>query len=136
MLSDTLVASIQAHEGYRNRVYRDTVGKQTIGWGWNIDDTPICEEAAAVQLRWQIENAEKECQKAFDFYPNLTLARKEVLVEMCFNMGLKTLLTFKRTLALMAASKHEKAAEQMLLSLWAQQVGQRARTLAAKYAAG
>lgn len=136
MLSEQALELLKLHEGYRDRVYKDTVDKQTIGYGWNIDDTPICREAAEVQLKYQVELAEKEVRKAIDFFGNLTKARQEVLVEMSFNMGIKGLMTFKNTLKLMESSKHEEAAAQMLKSKWAEQVGQRARTLAAKYAKG
>lgn len=136
MLSDSFIEEVKFHEGYRDRVYLDTVGKRTIGYGWNIDDTPICREAAEIQLKYKLAECEKELTKALDFYPNLTQARKEVLINMCFNLGLQGLLGFKNTLRLMGQSRHEEAAAQMLKSKWAEQVGQRARFLAAKYARG
>lgn len=135
-LSDKLIEEMMFHEGFRKNVYKDTVGKQTIGYGWNIDDTPIYREVAELQLRMKLAECEKELERELDFYPNLTLARKEVLINMCFNLGLAGLLGFTNTLRLMRASNHEKAAEQMLRSLWAQQVGKRAQFLAAKYAKG
>lgn len=136
MLSDNFVEMVKFHEGYRKNVYKDTVGKQTIGYGWNIDDTPIYREVAELQLRMKLEECEREVSKAIDFFGNLTRPRQEVLIEMCFNLGLAGLLGFKNTLKLIGESKHEEAASQMLKSKWAEQVGQRARTLSAKYAKG
>ena len=48
---EDLEKRIKHHEGYRNMVYRDTLGKRTIGWGhlcrkdetWE-DDTEYPEE--------------------------------------------------------------------------------------------
>lgn len=134
-LSNEFIEMIKLHEGYRDRVYVDTTGNRTIGYGWNLSQ-PICKEAAEAQLMHQLKDAEAQVRKHINFFDNLSQARQEVLIEMCFNMGIDTLLTFKNTLRLMEASNHEKAADQMLRSLWAQQVGQRAKTLAKKYRNG
>lgn len=32
---------LKRDEGFEEEAYRDTVGKLTIGYGWNIDDRPI-----------------------------------------------------------------------------------------------
>jgi lysozyme len=133
---DGAIERVKLHEGYRDRIYKDTVNKQTIGYGWNIDDTPIYREVAELQLRMKLEECEKELAKALDFWPNLTQARKEVLLDMCFNLGLAGLLGFKNTLRLIENSNHEEAAAQMLKSKWATQVGDRAKWLAAKFARG
>lgn len=136
MISSTFIAQVALHEGFRDRPYRDTVGKLTIGYGWNIDDTPMEREAAEVQLTKKLEKCEVECNRSIDFFGNLTQARREVLVEMCFNLGLEGLLGFKNTLNLMGLSRHEEAASQMLLSKWATQVGKRAKDLSEKYRRG
>jgi lysozyme len=133
---DGAIERLKLHEGYRDRVYKDTVGKQTIGYGWNIDDTPIYREVAELQLRMKLAECEKQLAQSLEFWANLTQARQEVLLDMCFNLGLAGLLGFKNTLRLMASSKHEEAAVQMLKSKWAEQVGARAKFLSAKYAKG
>jgi|ERR1044072_3615662 lysozyme len=133
---DGAIDRIKLHEGYRDRMYVDTVGKRTIGYGWNLDDTPIYREVAELQLRMKLAECEKELEKSLDFWPNLTQARKEVLLDMCFNLGLTGLLGFKNTLRLIGESRHEEAAAQMLKSKWAEQVGARAKWLAAKFERG
>ncbi|OPZ48986.1 MAG: hypothetical protein BWY95_00416 [Bacteroidetes bacterium ADurb.BinA104] len=45
---------------------------------------------------------------------------------MCFNLGIKGLLEFKNTLTFIAAGDWERAANGMLASKWAKQVGKRA----------
>lgn len=47
------------------------------------------------------------------------------VINMIFNMGEKTFLTFKRTIKLIKLGEWEQARENAKLSLWAQQVGKR-----------
>ena len=61
-----------------------------------------------------------------DVYNNLDEVRQSVLLNMCFNIGLKGLLEFKNTLAFIGAGDWERAANGMLASKWAKQVGMRA----------
>jgi len=49
-----------------------------------------------------------------------------VLLNMCFNLGIYGLLGFKKTLAYIKAGDWERAANNMLVSRWAKQVGRRA----------
>ncbi len=57
---------------------------------------------------------------------------QEVLLNMAFNLGVEGLLGFRQTLALLAARDYAGAAQSMLASRWAGQVGQRAARLAAQ----
>jgi lysozyme len=52
-----------------------------------------------------------------------------VVLNMCFNMGTFGFLNFKRTIAYMRAEEFSKAADEMLRSQWADQVGDRAKRL-------
>jgi lysozyme len=49
-----------------------------------------------------------------------------VLTDMTFNMGIYELLKFKNTLMFIKRGDYKSAAEEMLNSKWAKQVGQRA----------
>ena len=60
----------------------------------------------------------------------LNEVRQFVLVDMCFNMGLGKLCTFKKMLSAMANGDYYTAANEALASKWAVQVGRRARELA------
>jgi len=59
-------------------------------------------------------------------YLQLDEVRKSVLLNMCFNLGIGGLLEFNNTLAYVAAGDWERAANGMLASKWAKQVGRRA----------
>jgi len=60
----------------------------------------------------------------------LSPVRQAVLIDMCFNLGIRGLLGFKNTLASVAVGKYEQASRQMLESKWATQVKTRAVRLA------
>ena len=63
-------------------------------------------------------------------WDDLIEARKRVLVDMCFSLGAEGLLEFKKMLSAVRDQEWEWAAHEMLHSLWASQVGDRAVTLA------
>lgn len=62
-------------------------------------------------------------------YLQIDEVRKSLLLNMCYNMGIKGLLSFKNTLAFIASGDWERAANGMLASKWAKQVGRRANEL-------
>lgn len=117
---------LKLEEGFSSVLYEDTVGKRTIGYGRNLDDVGISEEEAEYLLQNDIFNAEKLVSKNIPFYTKLTDVRKCILVDMCFNMGIKNLLSFKNMLAYMNNEQYIFASDAMLSSKWAKQVGDRA----------
>ena len=115
------------HEGLRLKPYRCPAGKQTIGYGRNLDDCGISKTEAYVLLENDIQNCEKQLLDEIpDIYNALDEVRKSVLLNMCFNLGIDGLLGFNNTLAFIAAGDWEQAANGMLASKWAKQVGRRA----------
>lgn len=121
---------IKQHEGFRGKPYRCTAGKLTIGYGRNIEDNGITEAEASFLLDNDLKRCESECRQIFYWFDNLDDTRRSVIVEMDFNLGLKKFLGFKKMLAACEKKDYELAAREMLDSLWARQVGQRAETLA------
>ena len=126
-LMDRIKEQLVRHEGLRLKPYRCTAGKLTIGIGRNLDDCGITQSEAYVMLINDIMNCEKQLQsKIPDIYNGLDEVRKSVLLNMCFNLGINGLLCFKNTLAFVKAGDWERAANNMLASKWAKQVGRRA----------
>lgn len=123
-------------EGLRTRPYRCTAGKLTIGVGRNLDDVGITSAEAMALLRNDINVVTVALDARLPWWRTLDEARQHVIINMAFNMGIATLLTFKNTLALIQAGKFEDAAAAMLQSKWARQVGPRARRLAAQMKEG
>jgi len=126
-LMDRIKEQLVRHEGLRLKPYRCTAGRLTIGIGRNLDDCGISQSEAYVMLINDIMNCEKQLQsKIPDIYNSLDEVRKSVLLNMCFNLGINGLLGFKNTLAFVKAGDWERAANNMLVSKWAKQVGRRA----------
>lgn len=126
-LMDRIKEQLVRHEGLRLKPYRCTAGKLTIGIGRNLDDCGISQSEAYIMLINDIMNCEKQLQaKIPDIYNGLDAVRKSVLLNMCFNLGINGLLGFKNTLAFIKTGDWERAANNMLVSRWAKQVGRRA----------
>lgn len=126
-LMDRIKEQLVRHEGLKLKPYRCTAGKLTIGIGRNLDDCGISQSEAYVMLINDIMNCEKQLQARIpDIYNKLDEVRKSVLLNMCFNLGVSGLLGFKNTLAFVKAGDWERAANNMLVSRWAKQVGRRA----------
>lgn len=126
----TLEEQLIYHEGIRYHAYRDTVGKLTIGCGRNLDDVGITPDEALYLLRNDIARVQEELTRTFPWFVTLSEIRARVLVDMCFNLGLAGLKTFRATLASLVAGDYVNAARLMLSSKWARQVGTRATRLA------
>ena len=131
-LPDELITQLQQDEGLRLSAYQDTLGNWTIGVG----HTPAhegevwTEDQALEALRDDADEAANDVDMAFPWAEGMGIIRWSVLVNMCFNMGLERLQEFHMALAAMQAGNYSEAATQMLDSLWASQVGDRAMRLA------
>ena len=129
MITDALISSVKRHEGLRLKMYKCTAGKNTIGYGRNLDDVGISADEAELMLKHDLENAEIDA-KRFPVFEKLNQVRKDVLIEMVFNLGYSRLCGFKKMFAALERKDYDEAANQMLDSKWARDVGERARTLA------
>jgi lysozyme len=131
LIDERLIESIKRHEGWRNKAYQDSLGVWTIGYGTNLQELIITEEQGE---RWLIEHLEDflAAAKRFPEWEYLdTKARRNVFVEMIYNMGPSRVAGFKNMLGAFREQDWELAAKEMLTSRWAEQVGTRAERLAA-----
>ncbi len=126
----TLARELRRDEGVRLMPYRDTVGKLTIGVGRNLEDRGITLAEAEILLLSDIHATIAAVEKAVPWYPRLDPVRQRVLINMAFNLGTAGLLAFRQMLAACQRGDYDTAADEMLESLWAQQVGTRALRLA------
>lgn len=128
-LKETLIK----HEGEVNHAYQDSKGYWTIGIGRLIDERRgggISHEEAMYLLDNDITEAHRDLLTHHPEINGLCEARMEVLVNMCFNLGITRLNGFKRMWAAIAADDFKDASVEMLDSRWAEQVGNRAVDLA------
>lgn len=128
-MSETYEAMLQRHEGYRTKLYVDSLGVETIGYGHNLHK-PLSKRVIDLMFQEDVADAKNECLHAFPWFSELSEARQWVLINMCFNMGLPRLLGFKKFLQAMALGDYDTAANEMLDSLWAKQTKGRALELA------
>jgi lysozyme len=107
----------------------DTVGKVTIGVGHNLTDKGIPDSIVDELLKIDIGDATKAAE-TLPIYNQLDPIRQTVLVDMVFNIGLESLNQFVNMLSAIKRRDYEAAANNMLSSKWAHQVGSRAIELA------
>ena len=120
---------IKRDEGYRGNVYQCTAGANTIGYGRNLDQNPITEEEAEYLLDNDLKKVAQQSQR-FAFYQHLKPERRAVIINMIFNLGLTRFNQFKKLHSALFIEDYETAADEMLNSRWANQVGDRATRLA------
>jgi len=125
-----LVEELKHDEGVKLKPYQCSSGKLTIGIGRNIEDRGISDSEAEFLLQNDIDICISELKKSFSWYDDLSDKRQRVMINMCFNLGLGKLKGFKKFLRAMSTQVWNVAAEEMLDSKWANQVGERASRLA------
>lgn len=118
------------HEGLRLTPYRCPAGKVTIGVGRNLEDLGISHAEAMHLLDNDINRCTVELDRNVAHWRTHGEAREVVLANMVFNLGLPRFLRFRKMLAALQERDYQKAADEMLDSLWARQVGNRSRVLA------
>src|ERR1700753_4254410 len=121
-----LKESIKRHETYKKFPYHDTTGNLTIGYGRNLSEVGIEMDEADFLLNNNIKICESLLNSHLVFYQYLDDVRKAVLIEMTFNMGIDGILKFKTMLDFLKKHDYESASKEMLNSVWAKQVHNRA----------
>jgi lysozyme len=120
---------LRAHEGLRLRVYKCTSGKNTIGYGRNLDDKGISQNEAESMLSADVADCVADLE-SFPYWASLTDSRKAALIDLRFNLGPVGFRKFKEMNAALEQGNYHLAANELLDSTYANQVGQRAHSLA------
>ena len=121
-----LAAQLVNDEGLRLKPYTDTVGLMTIGVGRNLAGVGISKEEAMHMLENDIDRVCDQLDNLIPWWKQLSEQRQQALANFVFNVGITTAMTFKNTLALLQSGQFASAADEVLRSKWAGQVGQRA----------
>jgi len=108
--------------------YKCTADKWTCGWGRNLTDKGISEYEAIVMLDADISDALSDLRRVFTFeeFETLSFNRKMALTDMCFNLGLNKFLGFKKMIQAIKDEDFDKAAIELMDSLYFEQVKNRA----------
>lgn len=137
-----LINLISDHEGVILKVYDDATGQEvgagdilighpTIGVGRNVakDGLGISQEEAEFMLMNDIERVEEEIKN----FPieNLNEARRAIIIDMAFNMGISRFNTKKwpKFFQAIANEDYGTASKEMLDSNWARQTKRRSKRL-------
>lgn len=122
-----LIKQLRRHEGVRNHIYLCSEGHETIGVGRNIAESGL--GLSDDEVNYLLNNDIKRCKQeliGLVWFVDLDLVRQDAMTNLCFNLGMTRLLTFKKALAAMAIGNYSDAADEFLDSRWAVQVGSRA----------
>ena len=138
---DRLLASVKKHEGYRNKVYLDTLGKRTVGVGhlcvedfWE-DDKEYEEKFLMTILEHDLQTAIKGAERLLRDCPVLDDLAKEIIIEMVFQLGETGVSKFKNMIKALKIPDYQTAAIEMLDSKWAKQTPERAQGMSSEMAA-
>ena len=133
-----LVDQIKRQEGLRLTAYQDTLGNRSIGYGHTpaFPGQMITEAEAEALLMQDLNSAQTDLLTALPWCSSLSVPRYCVLWNMTFNMGIAHLLEFRLMLAAVREANYPEAAKQMMNSLWASQVKERATELAEQMETG
>ncbi len=124
-LTDQLIRQ----EAFKQFPCKDTNGNLTVAIGRNLDAVGVSFDEALLMCKNDIDRAEKAIINSINLYDSLNEPRKCVLINMTFNMGINDVLKFKKMLNFLNVQDYINAAQEMLNSKWAKEVGQRAITL-------
>ena len=126
----SLKDDIKKHEGWRSSVYKCTNGYDTIGYGFAIKDLILDKDIGDIILERKLNKLDLAITKTFSWFIDSPSEIKIVVTEMCYNLGVTGFSKFKKTIYLLETEQYEEASVEMLDSLWAKQVGNRANRLA------
>ena len=133
---DELKSQIKKHEGYVAYVYKDSLGKRTVGYGhlcvedfWEDNkkyDKPYLDKIFE-------EDFENACGVAIKLIGNIPLTQnaEEVIIEMCFQLGYRV-SGFKKMWEALKKEDYYTASLEMIDSNWHKQTPKRCKTLARK----
>ena len=123
---------IRRHEGFKSKIYKDTEGVLTVGWGHALQEgTEIPNEALEIIFKADMARVQDQyADLATEYGLHLDPVRCAVIQDMLFNLGPGGVRKFKRMLDYIKGGNYTGATQEMMLSAWARQTGTRAVELA------
>ena len=136
----SLIANIKENEGFCGEIYEDTRGYKTIGYGFLVSALskdelalnggkiePMGRAAADQILELKLKKLKPRVFEAFAWLQDKPQNVQDVVIEMCYQMGVAKVQKFVTTLHYIRTGEYEKAIANGLRSLWAQQTPNRAK---------
>ena len=125
----SLIDDIKKHEGFRSTVYQCSEGYDTIGYGFAIKDLVLSKDIATIILENKLKELQKKIASRLDWFYNSPEEVKDVVTNMCYQIGLSGFSKFKKTIYYLETEQYEEASDEMLDSLWKKQTPTRANEL-------
>jgi len=130
MNKNRFIKQMRFHEGVKNKVYKDHLGIETIGVGRNLVDRGLSDEEVDYLLGNDITIVENELDNGLSWWRDLDEVRQRALADLAFNMGLPRLHGFVKMLDGLQRRDYHAAADELLDSKYAKQVGARSERVA------
>lgn len=142
-MSEPLLADLERDEGFDPEPYKDSLGIWTLGIGRNLEANPLTgaewkqlldageiiltlnHQGAVRLLRAGEQDAQIQCATTFKWWGALDEVRRDVIANLCFNLGLTRLMGFRKMLEAMNERDYGRAADELKDSRWFTQVGKR-----------
>lgn len=133
-----LMNQLKRQEGVRLDAYQDSLGNWTIGVGHTpaFEGQVIRADMVDSLLIGDLAEAQSEMLTSIPWVQSLDPIRYCVLWNMVFNMGIEHLIEFKNMLSACKMRNWKEASKQMMDSLWATQVKERADELSDQMSTG
>jgi len=135
---ERLLESVKKHEGYRNKVYLDTLGKRTVGVGhlcvedfWE-DDKEYEESFLMEILQKDLQEAIRGAKELMNEHgcADIDERAEEIIIEMVFQLGRTGVKKFRNMWKALSEHNYIGASFEMLDSKWAKQTPNRAKDMA------
>lgn len=135
-----LLEMLIRHEGLKLKVYDDANGKEivpgytvkgnpTLGIGRNLIGKGISADEAKFLCLDDIADVRRQAAQ-FPWFQKLSSVRQDAICDMIFNLGIEGFKGFVHAIEFIEAGQFYAAADQLLKSKWADEVGSRATELA------
>ena len=95
----SLIDSIKKHEGYVGIVYKDSLGIDTIGYGFAIKDLELDRDICDIILERKLHNLEDSVNFKFGWFMYMPQEIKDVILDMCYQLGVNGFSKFKKTIS-------------------------------------
>ena len=139
---DKLLDSVRKHEGYRNKVYLDTLKKRTVGVG-HLCVEDFWEDNKEYEEKFLMDILQKDLQGAIEGAEdlinncpsggkaNISDEAKIIIIEMVFQLGKTGVSKFRNMWKALQQNppQYSVAASEMLDSRWAKQTPNRAKEM-------
>ena len=138
MFKEEVISRIKVFEGYSEQPYVCPAGKWTVGFGYNYQDRGFTTEylTEILQKGMTADIADRlladdvcrvvlECEKTFAWYKALDDVRRATITDMCYQLGLRGLMQFKKMLSAIERKDYAAAATEAKNSRWYTQSGRR-----------